>query len=34
MWGIVVMQAWFFKTSLVGVRNHLIPVLRQKWEVS
>lgn len=27
-WGILVMQVWFTKTSVAGIRNHLFPYLR------
>lgn len=26
-WGILVMQMWFMKTSVFGIKNHLLPLL-------
>lgn len=28
LWGIVLMQIWFMKTSVAGMRNHLMPSLK------
>lgn len=28
LWGLAITQAWFLKTSLTGIYNHLLPSLR------